>query len=310
MRENPSSVHATETKTSAPDASRAPMFAMLSDTGLVRKENQDACGAFCDSGGNWLWVVADGMGGHKGGSTASRICVETIGRRFEKSPVSLEDGLKEAIAEANRAVLDTSRMDVALGGMGTTVVAFLLSGQRRGWVAWVGDSRAYRVRDGGIELLTEDHSLVAEWVRQRVITSEQAATHPRRNELLHCIGLDEHVPVALREVDVAPGDRILLCSDGLWGTLSEREIAEVAGRENVQAAVAVLVERANARGGPDNITVQLAAVPGRSSAAPVSTAALRAAPALRVWPTVALAAGVAVALACGIAWLLWSRVAA
>jgi PPM family protein phosphatase len=289
-------VQLDETTTDASDATRSACFAALSDIGRVRSENQDACGTFRDAAGRQLFVVADGMGGHRGGSTASRLCVETLGRCFEQSSGALAECLERAIDEANRAVLAQSQRDAALAGMGTTVVAFALEGTR-GFAAWVGDSRAYRLRGAELAPLTEDHSLVAAWVRQRVLTAEQAALHPRRNELLHCIGLDEHVPAALREVELRPGDRVLLCSDGLWGSVPEPEIAQLAAREPLEAAVAALVARANAGGGPDNITVQLARIPADEppSAPP---------PVLRMGAhSRHIVAALVLGLALGLAWL-------
>jgi len=232
----------------------------LSDVGKVRSENQDACGAFGDSDGNRVWIVADGMGGHKGGAAASRMCVETVGQHFQSSSMPVVGRLTEAVIEANRAVCAASQSDRALEGMGTTVVTLAITAEGQGWVAWVGDSRIYRWRAGQIQQITQDHSLVGEWVRQGVIQPEDAATHPRRNELMRCIGARIDVEVDAQPVEVLAGDRFLLCSDGLWGEVPEITIAEVVAQDDPQVAVARLVELANTNGGRDNVTAQIASV--------------------------------------------------
>jgi serine/threonine protein phosphatase PrpC len=138
------------------------------------------------------------------------------------------------------------------------VVAFLLDATGRGVVAHVGDSRAYRHRGGRLEALTTDHSVVAEMLKRGVLTAEEAAYHPRRNEILRSVGVLEEVEVEIAAVDIAAGDRILLCSDGLCGVLSDAEIDEIlACTASPEDAVDALVELANDCGGPDNITVEL-----------------------------------------------------
>jgi protein phosphatase len=283
--------------------------AYLADIGRARSENQDACGAFCDAAGSRLFVVADGMGGHRGGATASRICVQTLGRAFETSSQALGRRLKDGIAEASSAIRAAAEEDPGLGDMGTTAVALAVGRHGEAWVAWVGDSRAYRLRAGAIERLTEDHSIVAELVRRSLIRPEEAASHPRRSELLRCVGSAAPLEIDLVQVDVADGDRFLLCTDGLWGQVGDAEIAAVAGVDTPERAVARLVELANQRGGPDNITVQIAALSGarptplgvRAASAPLSAPEPRPRASRRV---VALA-GSALAVAVVLALLLW-----
>ncbi len=275
--------------------------AQLSDVGRVRSENQDACGAFRDASGWRLFVVADGMGGHRGGATASRMCVETLGHEFQTSQAPVRERLVAGLVEANRAIRALAEQQSDLGGMGTTAVALALAPSAEGWIAWVGDSRGYRLRDGRLEALTEDHSLVAEWVRLAVIRPEEAAEHPRRNELLRSVGPLENVQVDAEPLDVRSGDRYLLCSDGLWGEVSDPEMAAVLGFEEPETAVARLVELANSRGAPDNVTVQIAAIGVGPAPAPRVEAA---APAQRARVPLLLGGGaVAVALALGL--LLW-----
>ena len=233
-----------------------------SDVGRVRSANEDHCAVFDDPTGRRLLVVADGMGGHRGGATASRLAVEAIGRHFERdaaASVAPADRLAEAIRQANREVHAASRHDAELRGMGTTVVALLVDPEGA-WVAHVGDSRAYLVRDDRLEALTEDHSVVAELMRRGLLTPDEAEVHPRRNEILRSVGVDETVEAELRRIELAPGDRIVLCSDGLCGVVSDEEILDLARDGSAERAVAALIEAANAAGGPDNVTVQVVRV--------------------------------------------------
>lgn len=245
---------------------RSARTASLSDVGRVRTGNEDYCGEFEDGQGLRLFVVADGMGGHQGGATASRLAVEAIGGVFREAPGEAPEAmLQRAFASANQRVFRTAQDHEELRGMGTTGVSLLLGRDGAGWVAHVGDSRAYRVRDGKIEPLTEDHSVVAEMQRRGLITEEQASTHPRRNEILRSIGVEPEVRIDVRRIDVAPGDRYVLCTDGLSGLVDDDEIGAVAGREAPAEAVRILVDTANARGGVDNVTVQVVAVPDGQS---------------------------------------------
>ena len=236
------------------------------DVGCRRSENQDAFGDFEDDLGYRLLVVADGMGGHRGGATASRICVETVGEAFRGSSDPLPDRIARGLERANERILEQAALDPDLEGMGTTAVVLAFTPRGEAVVAWVGDSRAYRLRDGQLEQLTQDHSLVAEWVRLGVISSDEAASHPRRHELLRSVGGSSGVEVDVTRVNARPGDRFLLCSDGLCGEVPEQEIAQdLAG--DAASAVRSLIERANRAGGPDNVTVQVATlgdlVPGQ-----------------------------------------------
>jgi PPM family protein phosphatase len=279
--------------------------AYLADIGRARSENQDACGAFCDAQGNRLFVVADGMGGHQGGATASRICVQTLGRTFETAAAPLRQRLHDGIVDASDAIHAAAEEDPSLGEMGTTVVALTLGTDGDAWVAWVGDSRMYRLRAGAIERLTEDHSIIAELVRRSIIRPEEAASHPRRSELLRCIGPSTQLEVDLKRVDVADGDRFLLCSDGLWGHVGDSEIASIVSSETPERAVTRLVELANQRGGLDNITVQIAALSGTSPLWSPAPTQPPFEPALRPSRLVLGLAGSAVAVAAALALLIW-----
>lgn len=246
------------------DAPQSATFvASLTDVGRVRSVNEDSCDSFLRSDGTRLLVVADGMGGHRGGAVASREALATIASTFtENSTVDPASLLVRAIERANERVFSLARQDPELAGMGTTVVAFLLDAEGRGAVAHVGDSRAYRLRGGRLEALTSDHSVVAEMLQRGVLTAEEAAFHPRRNEILRSVGVLPDVEVDLAAVEVAPDDWFLLCSDGLCGVVSDAEIEEVlVHTRSPEAAVAALVDLANDCGGPDNVTVQILAIP-------------------------------------------------
>jgi protein phosphatase len=230
------------------------------DVGRVRKINQDRFAEFVDGRGSRLLVVADGMGGHRGGEIASRLAVEAIGDVFAGSEEPLEKMLRIAIETANDRVYRSASADPELAGMGTTVVALCLGEGGEAWVAHVGDSRLYLLRDGRLDALTADHSVVAEMQQQGFLSAEEAQAHPRRNELTRSVGVADEVEVDVARIAVKPGDRFLLCSDGLCGYLEEVEIREILGRERPLDAAHVLVDHANAKGGHDNITVQVLAI--------------------------------------------------
>jgi protein phosphatase len=234
--------------------------ASYSDVGRVRKVNQDCFAELDDGRGSRLLVVADGMGGHRGGETASRLAVEAIGDVFAGSDEPLEKRIRTAIETANERVYRSASADPELTGMGTTVVALGLGEGGEAWVAHVGDSRLYLLRSGRLEALTEDHSVVAEMQQQGLLSAEEAQAHPRRNELTRSVGVASTVEVDVARVAVKPGDRFLLCSDGLCGYVEDVEIREVLERERPLDAARILVDHANAKGGHDNATVQVLAI--------------------------------------------------
>jgi protein phosphatase len=236
--------------------------ASRSDVGLVRQVNEDFMAEFERPSGHRLLVVADGMGGHRGGATASRMCVETIGEVFRRSTEAPAAFLRDALHEANDRIYRASREDAELSGMGTTAVLLLVTPNGEAWVAHLGDSRAYLLRGGSMRALTEDHTVVAALVKRGILSDDVAAGHPRRHELVRCVGFHHAPEPDLSRHELLPGDRFLLCSDGLSGMLREDEIAEILKRESLSDAVVTLVEAANARGGADNITVMIGAVPG------------------------------------------------
>jgi protein phosphatase len=252
--------------------------ASKTDTGRVRPQNEDRYGTFETASGIRLLVVADGMGGHRGGATASRLAVEALGAALERAENASPEWLADAIRTANREVHAAAARDPELRGMGTTLVAVLIDPDGRAWVGHVGDSRAYLARAGHLEPLTEDHSVVAEMIRRGLLTPDEAAIHPRRNEILRSVGIEDDVAPEIRELELAPGDVLLLCSDGLCGVVPDDEIERIVTRHPPEDGVERVVEAANELGGPDNITAVIARVPeelaGARSAGGGSAAAL------------------------------------
>ncbi len=268
--------------------------ASQSDVGRARRENQDAHGEFQSRAGERLLVVADGMGGHVGGATASRICVETLGAALVDTDAPPDARLRRGLALANARIRETAERQPELAGMGTTAVALLFGADGRAWLGWVGDSRAYRWRGGELEALSTDHSVVAEWVRAGILRADEAENHPRRNELLRALGANEELESEVTELDVRAGDRFLLCTDGLSAVVPSAEIAAVVAFEEPELAAKKLVAMANERGGPDNVTVVVALVPMGAHAA--ALAARRARPSLALRPLFMVVCAVALGL--------------
>ena len=215
------------------------------DIGQVREGNEDSFLVVAP-----LYAVADGMGGHRGGEVASSLALETVQGMFERREGSLAD----QVVEANRAVFDRSKNDRTVSGMGTTLTAALVDGSRVHLVH-VGDSRAYLLRGGELAQLTEDHTLVHRMVMEGEISQEEAETHPQRSILTRALGVDQSVQVDEGDVEVADGDRLLLCTDGLTGMVPEGQIREILLESaDPQEAVEKLVKVANRAGGIDNIT--------------------------------------------------------
>jgi len=218
-------------------------------------------------------VVADGMGGHRGGEIASQIACDEISRHFEAQTVQ---GLIDAIEAANAAVFQVGADDPDLAGMGTTVVALAVvddGDQEVLAIANVGDSRAYRLTAGELEQLTEDHSLVADMVREGSISAEEAVSHPQRNILTRVLGVYEDVPVDVVTVTPRHGDRFLLCSDGLFNEMAEDRIASVLRRlADPNEAADELVRMAVDAGGRDNVTVVVVDVLADGQSATAATA--------------------------------------
>jgi protein phosphatase len=217
-------------------------------TGLVRSNNEDS---FLVDDEHVLFAVADGVGGHRGGEVASRTAIEAL-----RAAIAAGHPVNEAIVRANDAVIARAAGDNELTGMGTTLTAVVVAGGRQLLIGHVGDSRAYLVHDGEMRRVTDDHSLVEELVREGRLTPEQAESHPRRNIVTRALGIDTEVEVDLYTIEVAPGDRLLLCSDGLTTMVRDRDIERlVRGEPDPQRAAELLVDTANLAGGEDNTTV-------------------------------------------------------
>jgi protein phosphatase len=252
-----------------------------SDVGRLRERNEDS---FVVK--EPLFAVADGLGGHLGGEVASRLAVDTL--TSEAGADGPEDGvpdrLRAAIHQANSAVAERAANDPQLTGMGTTLTA-LVAGRDRVYLAHVGDSRAYLLRDGDLRLLTEDHTLVQRMVKEGRLTPEQAEIHPQRSVLTRALGIEVELEVDQATVEVTASDRLLLCSDGLTAMIGDEDIRKIlAGHDDPQSASEALVEAANAAGGQDNITtvvVDVAAAAEPPPAQPADAAARVAPPSAR-----------------------------
>ncbi len=245
-------------------------IATASDVGRRRTHNEDRVAVLPGpEGGVWaggvLMVVADGMGGANAGEVASEMAVDTLARRFfESSGSDPAESLRTAVEAANDQIWTESSANTDWSGMGTTCTALWVK-EGAVWMAHVGDSRAYLVREGRAHLLTQDHSLVAQLVQRGQLTAEQARTDPRRNVVTRSVGAAATIDVDAGALDqpLQFDDVLVICSDGLHGQMGEDEMAWYASGESIQKACEELVALANDRGGPDNISVVLArAVPG------------------------------------------------
>ena len=244
-------------------------IAGLSDVGCQRENNEDSY-AYWEAEDDALFrrlgrlvIVADGMGGCEGGQHASRIAVDTVIEVYGETTVSEEpqQRLVEAFAEANARVQHEAMQNPGLHGMGTTLTAYALTADHL-YYAHIGDSRLYLLRDRQLRLLSHDHSLVARLVANGVVRPEDAESHPQKHVLTAAVGVSDDVEpdVPAESLPIRRGDVLLLCTDGLWGQMSEKEIFEVLDSKSPEAACRVLVALAKERGGPDNITLQVARV--------------------------------------------------
>jgi protein phosphatase len=237
------------------------------DVGHVRDGNEDG---YLAKGP--LYAVADGMGGRRAGEVASAMALETVAKKRKK-------GIVEAAQEANAVVFKKQERDPSTSGMGTTLTALVVDDDAMRF-AHVGDSRAYRLRDGELSQLTTDHTLVNEWVESGQITAEQALSHPQRSMLTRAIGTQPTIEVDEFHLHPDAGDRILLCTDGLTGMIVDDGIRDIlAGHAgDPQAAADALVEAANAAGGYDNVTVVVLDIDKDESDTPAPASSPAAAP--------------------------------
>ena len=227
------------------------------DAGRVRRRNEDSF--VLDPP---IFAVADGMGGAQAGEVASRLAAAAFREYHDADRLEPAERVEAIIQEANRRIFERARTDAEASGMGTTVTAAILTNGRVS-IGHVGDSRAYRIRNGELEQLTEDHSLVADLMRSGRLTPEEADAHPQRSVITRALGTDAEVDVDKVTVDVEPGDVFLLCSDGLTTMVPEEEILRIAQEAGTLDEIARgLVRAANSGGGEDNITVVLFRVEG------------------------------------------------
>lgn len=240
-------------------------YASLSDIGQVRQKNEDAAGFSRPSGKRereekgTVFVVADGMGGHRGGEIASKLAVDTIiSNYFASEEPDLVECLRESFDKANKLILEKSQSDASLFGMGTTCTAMVMLNDQAHF-GHVGDSRAYVLRGGKLIQLTEDHSLVGEMVRSGILSDEDAQHHPKRNVITRSLGTTEELATDFPQTpyEINDGDTFLLCSDGLTSLVSDVEVREILGNGTAKKCCSELVALANEKGGKDNITVQV-----------------------------------------------------
>jgi serine/threonine protein phosphatase PrpC len=226
----------------------------ITDRGRVRRANEDAFVSRSEAG---VFVVCDGMGGAAAGETASRLAADTAASVLAMSGQS-ESAMREAVRQANAAVYECARRDPQLEGMGTTLVALSLD-ETAVRIAHVGDSRCYRWRDGLLQRLTQDHSLVEEQVRIGRMTREQARRSPMQNVITRAVGTRSEVVADVQELPLQRGDVFLLASDGLTRELSDAALSSIlaSAGEDLQLACERMVAEANAAGGRDNITCVL-----------------------------------------------------
>ncbi len=240
------------------------------NVGMKRGHNEDNFGLAETQG---LYVVADGMGGHASGEVASKMAVDVMVDFFEATeadpertwPFKMdrsrgyeENRLVTAVKLANLRIFESAQRDPRQRGMGTTLVS-IFTVEDGVYVAHVGDSRVYRVREGVLEMLTEDHSLLNDYIKMKKLTEEEIANFPHKNVIVRALGMKDAVKVDTRFEASRVGDTYLLCSDGLSGPVTDDQIlAIMTSAPDLKTAASNLIAAANANGGPDNVTVVLA----------------------------------------------------
>ena len=245
-------------------------YAGSTHVGMKRSHNEDNYFLLPEEN---LYIVADGMGGHASGEVASQIAVETLANFFidtardreitwpfkeDRALTYDENRLVTGVKLANRRVYETAQSDPRYRGMGTTIVS-LMVGPTGAFMSHVGDSRGYMVREGAIEQLTEDHSLLNDYLKVHKLTQDEIEHFPHKNVIVRALGMKDSVAVDVYRLDPRPGDTYLLCSDGLSGMVHDPSILEVVqeGSPDLEKICQGLIARANANGGVDNVTVVL-----------------------------------------------------
>ena len=255
----------------------------LTDVGLQRDHNEDSFAILQD---HELYIVADGMGGHRAGDVASKLATEAIVDffrataaedftwpfHFDSRMSEEENRLLTGIKIANRQIVERSTRSRECHGMGTTVVGALFSGKKgKMYIGHVGDSRAYRVRGGEIQQMTRDHSLVNDYLLAMPELTEEQKSELPKNVITRALGMQEHVSVDLQGDDASVGDCYILCSDGLSGMIEDSEMLEIVrGAPNIEEACRKLIALANEHGGEDNITAVLVKIEAEPTPGKVS----------------------------------------
>lgn len=230
----------------------------ITDVGKVRPINEDSY--YMPREGERFCAVADGMGGHNAGEVASAMAVESFSRHMRQVDTITGDAMIWAVEKANDAVYRAAWGNEDMSGMGTTFSALAEQG-RTVYLAHVGDSRIYLLRDGAITQVTTDHTLVEEMVQRGMLTAQEARVHPRRNIITRALGTEPFVDVDLVQIDVRPGDAFFLCSDGMSNYVEEHQIlAEAMNEDHWQQKLRRLVDIALENGGADNITALFAVI--------------------------------------------------
>lgn len=247
--------------------SYAPLLGGMSDVGLTRQLNEDNWGWVRLSERAKLYVVADGMGGHDGGEVASALAVKTlceVARQREAAAPQGEDAVENLLDEsfqvANNTVKDAA--DAKGTDMGTTLVCMLVLDGHVGFIANVGDSRGYLLRNGILHQITKDHSLVQKMVERGRITADEARHHPHSNILLRTVGTERDIEIDIFRVELEGGDKVLMCSDGLWGEVEDRDMESILNTyTDPRIASRELVRAAHHGGGKDNVTLMIVTIP-------------------------------------------------
>jgi PPM family protein phosphatase len=238
-------------------------FAMVSDTGTERPDNEDACGSYVENPTHVLVVVADGVSGEQGGEVASQTAVDVTLRAYRESTASWGalKRLYRAAQQANIEIHDRAMVVTELRRMSTTLTATVVEGGMA-YAAHVGDSRLYLIRGDTIVQKTKDHTVAGERRRLRLLSAERARTHPDRSVLTRSLGREIIAAVDRITFPVAGGDTLLVCSDGLYNVLEDEELRAIVGGKEESQACKDLVETANARGTFDNLTVAVVKITG------------------------------------------------
>ncbi len=219
--------------------------------GMRRTHNEDA---FYRNDATGLYLVADGMGGHRAGEIASNMAVDGIKSYLLNQKEIGDHSLTDAVYVANDLIFKSAHANLEYNGMGTTIVSLMLL-EEHAALCHVGDSRAYLLKEGKLAKLTEDHTYVSEQFRSGILTQQQMETHAMRNVLTRSLGFSERINVETQRLNIRPGDRYVLCTDGLTHMVTDEVIAELAGIPDPVHAVSLLIDVANAKGGEDNTTV-------------------------------------------------------